>query len=72
MLMFIAIIISIFVGVLIGRYIRKKPVGVLRVDRSDPDDKPYLFLEMNMEPEELLHNKYATFKVNAESYIPQK
>lgn len=68
----IAIVISIFIGFLIGHYIHKKPIGILRVDHSDPDDKPYLFLEMDIEPDKLIHNKYVMFKVNTESYIPQK
>lgn len=40
-------------GVIVGgllmwfRLTRQKPIGTLRVDRSDPDSTPYLFLEID-------------------------
>ena len=43
----IGLLIGIMVGVLLSRFIfREKPVGSLRVDESDPDSGPYLFLEL--------------------------
>lgn len=52
-------------------FFKNKPVGVVKVDRSDPTEKnPYLFLElppggMN----ELLNSKYVTFLVIQENYL---
>ena len=44
----IGLLIGIMVGVLLSRFIfREKPVGSLRVDESDPDSGPYLFLELD-------------------------
>lgn len=34
-------------GVIVSIYIQGKPVGSLRVDESDPDSGPYLFLELD-------------------------
>ena len=49
---------------------RKKPVGTLRVDRSDPDDAPYLFLELEQDGMTKIHqNKTALFKVDLNSYL---
>jgi hypothetical protein len=47
------------------------PVGTLRIDRSDPDDSPYLFLELD---DSIIVNKIAqmenvTFRVLADNYI---
>lgn len=73
--MFISIIVSaicIIIGFIIGFKKKRPPIGTLRIDRSDPYDKPYLFLEMDVNPDKLLHYKYVTFKVNTESYISRK
>lgn len=48
MSLMIGLLIGIMVGVLLSRFIfREKPVGSLRVDESDPDSGPYLFLELD-------------------------
>ena len=49
----------------------KKPIGVLRIDSSDPDG-PYLFLELETDPNVLKKEKYITLKVDTKSYISQK
>lgn len=48
-----------------------KPVGTLRIDNSDPDEPPYLFLELKKEsnPNNFKNKKYVTFDVNAKNYI---
>lgn len=47
----------------------QKSIGDLRIDSSDPNDGPYLFLELNEDVSTLMHRKYAVFKVNLKSYI---
>ena len=64
-------------GVMVGMLLTKlsyKPdiVGTLRMDSSDPDDGPYLFLELETTPETLKKQNFVTLKVNNESYISQK
>ena len=70
------IIIALLCGVVIGFVITKivtrpKPVGFLRIDESDPDDGPYLFLELslNSPPQVLKQKKYVTMKVKVENFI---
>lgn len=75
MSIFISIILSaicIIIGFIIGFRLKRVPIGTLRIDHSDPYDKPYLFLEMDTNPNELIHDKYVTFKVNTKSYISRK
>ena len=73
----LVLIIGLFLGFVVGFIFgvwksKETPVGVLRVDRSDPDDGPYLFLEMNTTPEVITKRKYITLEVLAKNYISQK
>ena len=44
-------------------------VGVLRVDRSDPSDGPYLFLELKKPVETVSSKQYVIFKVVNKNFI---
>ena len=56
------VIIGIFLTILI---LRKEPIGTLRVDYSDPDSGPYLFLEIPQKNTHLItQKKTVTFKVD--------
>lgn len=66
---YVALIIGVIGGYILGKLYRPKPVGTLRVDRSDPDDAPQLFLELESMPSRLTHGSIVTFKVNTKSYI---
>lgn len=69
---FIAII-SLVVGVCIGLSARRQhPVGDLRIDRSDPLDAPYLFLELDTDVYTIMRKKYVTFRVKIENFIPHE
>lgn len=66
-------------GVMVGLFIghvakRPNPIGNLRIDNSDPDDGPYIFLELSSEstPNLLKLKKYITLEVKAENYVSQK
>lgn len=61
-----------FIVALIIANIHRKPVGTLRIDHSDPDDAPYLFLEMAQDPRVLMQRRYVRLKVNTQNYISQK
>lgn len=65
-------LLGILAGYLLGmiKY-EKKPVGTLRVDQSDPDDSPYLFLELDDSAiiNKVTKMKEVTFRVNTENYI---
>ena len=65
-------IVCALIGFVIGIKSHHKPVGTLRVDQSDPDDNPYLFLELSGDPKKLPNQKCITLKVNIENYISHK
>ena len=67
------LIIAFLAGVLIGTIIyaiavKTASVGTLRIDQSDPEDSPYLFLELN-NPNAIFSKKYVTMKVELKNYI---
>ena len=67
---FIALIIGSLIGSLIAYVIWcPKTIGSLRVDQSDPNEQPYLFLELEQSPEIIKRAKYVTLKVNVKNFI---
>lgn len=71
--LFIIFGIGILVGVVCSVIvIRTKSVGSLRIDTSDPDDSPYLFLELSKDIGDIYKKKYVTMKVNIKSFIPHE
>ncbi len=65
------------IGVLIGFVCatiatRTKSVGSLRVDTSDSDDSPYLFLELSKDIGDIYRQKYVILRVNIKNFIPHK
>lgn len=50
----------------------KEPIGTLKIDHSDPDDGPYLFLELTSDPGKIKHNKIVTMKTDCRNYISQQ
>lgn len=66
-------LLGILSGLLIALFIKhiskEKPVGTIRIDRSDPNDTPYMFLELNVSLRELATQKEAWLKISTENYI---
>ena len=67
-------IIAFLVGVLIGTIIyaiavKTASVGTLRIDQSDPEDSPYLFLELDKNLSTIVSKQYVIMKVNLKNYI---
>ena len=67
-------IIAFLAGVLIGIIIyvialKTASIGTLRIDQSDPEDSPYLFLELNKNITVISSKKYVTMKVDLRNYI---
>lgn len=61
---------SILSWLIVRHHKKKLYVGTLRVDRSDPDEAPYLFLELEQDGMTKIHqNKTAFFKVDMNSYL---
>ena len=51
---------------------RVRSIGFIRIDTSDPDDGPYLFLELTKDIRTLFNKKYVTVKIKTENFISQK
>jgi len=71
----IAVIISSIVSSLVTIWLRKdykKVVGTLRIDSSDPEDEPYIFLELNKGVGDVSRRSVVTLKVSTKSYLSQK
>lgn len=63
---FVLIGIGIFIGVVLTILLfRKNMVGTLLVNTSDPDDAPYLFLELSKDVSDVTNKRYVILKVNA-------
>ena len=71
MSLMIGLLIGIMGGVLLSRFIfREKPVGSLRVDESDPDSGPYLFLELDRSGADAIYKqRYVRLRVELKNYI---
>lgn len=68
----IAIVISSIVSCLITLFCqRTKFVGTLRIDRSEPDEPPRIFLELNKGVGDISKHMRVALDVCTESYITQ-
>ena len=70
----IGLVIGLIAGVLLSRFIFcDNVVGSLRVDESDPDSEPYLFLELDRSFEDSIYKRrYIRLRVKLKNYISQK
>ena len=68
------ILLALVGGFLVGAvaasvFIYAKAIGSLRVDHSDPSEPPYLFLEVEKNPDTLEHGKIVVLRVKRENLI---
>lgn len=64
-------------GVLVGSIVtmlifRLFLIGALRIDTSDQEDGPYLFLELNKDVGDISSKKYVILKVSLKNFISHK
>lgn len=73
MTMIFIFIIGIAVGSVMTIIITKpRPIGVLRIDTSDPDSPPYLFVELSRGIGDIASKGQVIFDVKVENLIPPK
>lgn len=66
-------VVAFVIGFIFGnRPKRKIVVGTLRIDRSEPDEAPLLFLELSTDPRNLMREKQVLLDVSTESYLSQE
>ena len=68
------IVLALIGGILVGVaasavYFRASTIGLLRVDRSDPSEPPYLFLEVEKNPDALQHGRLVVLRIRKENLI---
>lgn len=61
----VGILIGILMTMLTAMWCRFE--GLIRLHPGDDGERPYLFLELNKEPEKMLGKKYVIFKVHLDS-----
>ena len=71
------ILLALVGGILVGVaaatvFIYAKAIGSLRVDHSDPSEPPYLFLEVEKNPDTLEHGKIVVLRVKRENLISRE
>lgn len=69
---YLLMVLFLIGGYILGRLYRRDSVGTLRIDSSDPDDGPYMFLELKTDPGYVMKQKQVVLDVNTESYLTQK
>lgn len=47
-------------------------IGFLRIDRSDPTEEPYMFMELSKEVGDVSNRKLVLLEVKNENFISQK
>lgn len=69
----IVAVISFGLGILVGTIIhRDRPIGDLRVDHSDPDGGPYLFLELDTDVPTIMRKSHVMLRVKVKDFLPHK
>lgn len=69
----ILILTGVVVGLTISAIINKtRSVGTLRIDKSDPTDAPYMFLEIKRGVGDISRKKSVTLEVKREDFIPHE
>ena len=68
---FLVAILGCGAGFLIGRVSARyeETVGYLRLDRSDPEDGPYFFLELDRDIPDLMTRSDVRLQMKLEDYI---
>ena len=67
------LVAGIVIGILfgIGIVFMRTSVGTLRVDQSDPNEAPYLFLELKKPISKFCRKAYVILEVKIKNYISQ-
>lgn len=71
------LLIGYIIGFIVGFLFKKVlawriPSGNLRIDCSESESKPYIFLELEKSPDSLKDEKYIVLRVKNADYISHK
>ncbi len=66
-------VVAVIIGFIVGRVLpRDRPIGDLRVDHSDPDGSPYLFLELDTDVPTIMRKSHVMLRVKVKDFLPHK
>lgn len=66
----IAFVFGLLIGIIFQRFMfRRHKIGDLRIDKSDPNDNPYMFMELNVNTNALKSLNYVVMNVKEENFI---
>lgn len=66
-------LVATIIGFAVGWLVRReRPLGDLRVDRSDPTSEPLLFLELDTDVHNIMNKKHVTFRVKVKNFLPHE
>lgn len=69
----ILMLVSQITGYLLGLKDGHNVFGTLRLDHSDPEEPPYLFLELEGHTiDDIIKQEYITLAVKREDFLPRK
>lgn len=69
----ILILAGIVIGIGLAMIIFKAYfIGTLRIDKSDPNEEPYVFLELDKGIGDISSKKHVVLKVSTKNYISHK
>lgn len=70
---FIYIITGVIIGFIISIIIYDiRSIGNLRIDQSDPSDRPYMFMELRKKTGDISKRKFVILKVRREDFTSRK
>lgn len=69
----VLVLIGFAVGIGVSAIVcHRAAIGIIRVDKSDPTDGPYLFLELDKPVRDLICKRYVILRVSVKNFISHK
>ena len=68
-ILFTGLLVGIIYCVMLVVHRKMFNKGNILIDNSDPNEQPYMFLEISVNPNELKDNRYIVLKVKKKNFI---
>ena len=68
-ILFAGLLVGIIYWVMLVLYRKLLNKGNILIDNSDPNEQPYMFLEISVNPDKLKDNQYIILKVKKKNFI---
>ena len=67
--LFVILLVGLIYWMMLVVYRKMFNKGNILIDNSDPNEQPYMFLEISVNPNELKDNRYIVLKVKKKNFI---